>query len=399
MPAPADAPPAAAPWRFVDPWRLIFDAPLSDDVDGPLAGVPAAVKDVIDVQGVATGAGTPDFLADAEPAAEHATPVQRLLEAGAAVVGKTHTDELAFGLSGTNAHYGTPHNPAAPGRVPGGSSSGSASAVASGLAGIALGTDTAGSTRVPSSYCGIYGLRPSHGRIPMAGVLPLAPSFDTCGVFAADGASLELAATCLLGSEAAQPPVALVLGSDLLEQADSAVAAAVAAAAPRLAATFDVPLHIRPVAEGRLPDWLNAFRGRQLVEVWRAHGAWIEARRPSFGPGIAARFAAAHATREEAAVPATAAGAEVRAALERVLPPGGALVLPSTPTVAPPPTLPANAKDDLRARTLRLNCIAGLAGAPAVSLPLAEADGLPVGVCLLARPGEDELLLAGAARA
>jgi amidase len=413
MPVPAE-PSGSAEWRFVGPWRLAFDAPVRSDADpppvgdggngrdgagggaGPLSDVTLAVKDVIDVQGVATGAGLPDFLADARPAPAHAAPVQKLLDAGAAALGKAHTDELAFSLSGTNFHYGTPHNPAAPGCVPGGSSSGSASAVASGVAAIALGTDTAGSTRVPSSYCGIYGLRPTHGRIAMTGVLPLAPSFDTCGVFAAEGELLERAATCLLESTPAAPPEALVLGTDLLAEADPDVAAAVQAAAQRFAAALAVPLHSAEFAAGRAQAWLEAFRGRQFVEVWRAHGPWVESRHPSLGPGIAARFAAARATPDAAAVPATAAGDEVRERLDRVLPAGGALVLPATATVAPVPTLAAKAKDDLRARTMRLTSIAGLAGAPAVSLPLAHVNGQPVGLCLVGRPGDDERLLAAA---
>jgi amidase len=383
-------------WRFVGPWRLAFDAPVRGGDDGPLSGLALAVKDVIDVEGVATGAGIPDFLAAARPAAAHAVPVQKLLDAGATALGKSHTDELAFSLSGTNFHYGTPHNPAAPGRVPGGSSAGSASAVASRVTHIALGTDTAGSTRVPSSYCGIYGLRPTHGRIPMTGVLPLAQSFDTCGVFAADGQLLERTATCLLESAPGQPPESLVLAPDLLAEADPGVAAAVVTAAQQLSSALDVPLLTAEFARGRAQAWLDAFRGRQLVEVWRAHGPWIESRHPSLGPGIAARFAAARATPEEAAIPATAAGVEVRDTLDDVLPPRAALALPTTATVAPPPTLPAEVKDDLRARTMRLTCIAGLAGAPAVSLPLAEVDRQPAGLCLVGRPGDDERLLAAA---
>jgi amidase len=230
----------------------------------------------------------------------------------------------------------------------------------------------------------------------MAGVLPLAPSFDTCGLLAADGELLERAALCLLQSTAGDSPRALVLAVDLLAEADAAVAEALELAAARLARELDVALSFAEFARGRLTDWLSAFRGRQLVEAWRAHGAWIEARRPALGPGVAARFAAARAASPTDALAATAAGLDVLAALERTLPAGGALVLPSTATVAPPPALPGPEKQDLRTRTMRLTCIAGLAGAPAVSLPLADVGGLPVGLSLLARPGEDERLLAAA---
>jgi amidase len=388
---------------FIDPLRVGPELLARGRCGGPLSGVTLAVKDVIDVAGIPTGAGNPAFLDDATPAPRHAAAVARLLDAGTDVIGKAHTDELAFSLSGTNAHYGTPWNPGAPGRIPGGSSSGSASAVASGIAEIALGTDTAGSIRVPASYCGVFGMRPTHGRIPLEGVLPLAPSFDTCGLLAADGDLLERAGLRLLTGApsapgASQPPSALVLATDLLAAADPDVAAAVALEAERLAADLNVALSREPLAAERLDAWLEAFRGRQFVEAWRAHGAWIESRRPPMGPGVAARFATAHATPPAAAQAAGPAGEEVRAALDRVLPPGGALVLPAAATVAPAPDLDPDAKEALRSATARLTTIAGLAGAPALSLPLAVVDGRPVGVSLLARPGEDERLLAAASR-
>ncbi len=383
-------------FSFVEPLR-VGPAPLAPGrPGGPLEGVTLAVKDVIDLAGVATGAGNPAFLQAAHPAREHAAAVALLLDAGADAIGKAHTDELAFSLSGTNVHYGTPRNAGAPGRVPGGSSSGSAAAVAGGVAQIALGTDTAGSIRVPASYCGVYGLRPSHGRVSLAGVLPLAPSFDTCGLLAADGELFERAGLCLLGSSPAPPPRALVLATDLMAEAEEPIAVAVQLAAERLASVLSVPLRFTEFAGDLLDAWLDAFRGRQLVEAWRAHGDWIEAARPAMGPGVAARFAAARATPEQQALPARAAAGAVLAALERALPTGGAMVFPATASVAPVPDLDAGTKDQLRRRSMRLTCIAGLAGAPAVSLPLARVGGLPVGVCLLARPGEDARLLSAA---
>jgi amidase len=381
---------------FIDPLRVGPAELATGRSGGPLDGVPLAVKDVIDVAGIPTGAGNPAFLEDAVPAARHAAAVQRLLDVGAHVIGKAHTDELAFSLSGTNAHYGTPRNPNAPGRVPGGSSSGSASAVALGVAEIALGTDTAGSIRVPASYCGVWGLRPTHGRVPLDGVLPLASSFDTCGLLAASGEWLERAGLPLLAAHPAEPPEALVLATDLFAAAQPDVAAAVGAAAARLAHALAVPLDRAPLAGDAIDGWLEAFRGRQFVEAWRADGAWIEARRPSMGPGVARRFATAKATPPGAAEAAGPAGDAVRAALARVLPAGGALILPATSTVAPRPDLDAAGKEAVRMGTFRLTTIAGLAGAPAVSLPLTAVDGRPVGVSLLARPGEDERLLAAA---
>ena len=370
--------------------------PFCSGIELPLQNVRLAVKDVIDVSGERTGAGHPLYLELAAPAEYDAIAVARLISAGARIIGKAHTDEFAFSLAGTNAHYGTPRNPAAPGRIPGGSSSGSASAVASGVADIALGTDTAGSIRVPASYCGIYGLRPTHGRVPLAGVLGLAPSFDVCGVLAASGELLRRAAGVLLEAEERNPPSRLVLPTDLLALADPPVRRAVALGAERLAQVLGVGLDNACLAGDVLRSWRDAFRARQFVEAWQLHGRWLTEHRPVLGPGVASRFATARATPLKAAEAATAARGEVLAALGELLPPGAALVLPSTPTVAPE-LVGSGAEEDVRSRTLELTCIAGLAGAPAVSLPTRTAEGWPVGICLIARPGEDERLLAAAA--
>ena len=227
-------------------------------------------------------------------------------------------------------------------------------------------------------------------------MLPLAPSFDTCGVLTAGGELLERTALVLLGAEAAEPPEGLVLGSDLFAEADSGVADALWEAAERLADTLGVGLVIVEFAGGRLAAWLDAFVGRQRVEAWRGLGPWIEEHHPPMGPGIAARFQAARATPESDGRQADRLGAEVLDALDAALPSGAALVLPSTATAAPVPDLTAAQKDDLRGRTMKLTTIAPLGGAPAVSLPLAQVDGLPVGLSLLGRPEDDERLLAAA---
>ena len=159
---------------------------------GVAAALSFALKDVFDVEGVTACAGNPDWLRTHRAATRTAPAVDKLLDAGASLRGLTITDELTLGLNGENFHYGTPTNPAAPDRVSGGSSCGSAAAVAGGLVDFALGTDTGGSVRVPASYCGIFGFRPTHGRVSNAGVVPLAPSFDTVGWFARDPKVLRL---------------------------------------------------------------------------------------------------------------------------------------------------------------------------------------------------------------
>ncbi|MFS2166680.1 amidase family protein, partial [Variovorax sp. Varisp62] len=162
------------------------DAPVPRAATGPLVDLSFAAKDLFDVAGYPTGGGNPIVLAMSGIKTRTAPTVQKLLDAGARFAGKTVTDELAFSMNGNNAHFGAPVNGGAPLRITGGSSSGSASAVSSNLCDFALGTDTGGSVRAPANHCGLYGLRPTHGRVSLEGALDLAPSFDTCGWFARD---------------------------------------------------------------------------------------------------------------------------------------------------------------------------------------------------------------------
>jgi amidase len=188
---------------------------LAGAPEGSLAGLSFGVKDIYHIAGHRTGFGNPTWLETHPPAEETACAVQKLLDAGAEMVGKTLTDEMAYSLTGENAHYGTPVNPAAPDRVPGGSSNGSASAVAGGLVDFALGTDCGGSVRLPASYCGIMGIRPSLGRIPMDGVVPFSASFDVIGWFARDADLLERVGQVLLADDgAATEPGRLIIADD-----------------------------------------------------------------------------------------------------------------------------------------------------------------------------------------
>lgn len=364
--------------------------------DGPLAGTTLAVKDLFDVAGTVTRAGNPDFAAGRPPATDHAPAVARLIAAGATVIGRTVTDELAFSLSGTNVHDGMPTNVAAPGRVPGGSSAGSAAAVAAGLADLALGTDTGGSVRVPASYCGIVGWRPTHGRIPLDGVVPLAPSFDTVGLFARSIGLLGAGAAALLGdttprASPAERRVAVV--AEAVADVAPEVAAEITRLAILLGAFAEVPLGID------LDAALTAFRTRQMWEAWQAHGDWITATRPTFGPGIAGRFAAAARVTADQLPGADAGRAVVAAAVRDATADGTVLLVPAAAGAAPPPHADGAAHDATRTSTLRLTCIAGLAGAPVVVLPLGRHDGLPLGVAAIGAPGDDLGLLGWAAAA
>jgi amidase len=364
-----------------------IDMLLSDT--GPLAGTTFAVKDFFDVAGLPTGAGSPDWLASHAVPQASASVVDRLLNAGARLVGKTSTDELAWSLNGENYHYGTPINPAAPKRIPGGSSSGSVVAVAGELVDFAVGSDTGGSVRLPASYCGVFGMRPTHARIPLTGAVPLAPSYDTVGWFARSGDLLEQVGRVLIPEwrEPATPPRFLI-ADDIFEAAGSAVKAALAGALE----SFGPAEHV-VVADGGLTAWRDAFRIIQASEVWQAHSGWVAEAQPGFGPGIRERFADAARLDSATIAEALRVRQGIRERLDALLGKDGILLLPSAPGAAPLRGTPAQELEAFRAKALELLCGAGHAGLPQVSMPLGAIDGCPIGLSAMAPRGHDERLL------
>lgn len=380
-----------------DPVNAFLDYPpveVPSAANGPLSGLTFAVKDLYDVAGYPTGAGHPLKRSQSDIKTTSAPAVQMLLDAGARFVGKTHTDELAYSMNGENYHYGTPINIRAPGRIPGGSSSGSAAATAAGLVDFALGTDTGGSIRAPASYNGLIGLRPTHGRIDISAVVPLAESFDTVGWFARDAETFARVAAVLLGEDADAPPLRrFIVGDDIhalllgdLEEA------AVRSASPRIAAHLE-PAGAIIVAEDGLTSWRMTFRTMQAYEAWQAHGAWIEQYHPTFGPGIRERFEwASRVTREDYDA-ADIRRTHVRERLLALLGNDTVLAIPTTPGIAPLLDLDGEELESYRNRSLSMLCTAGLAGLPQISLPLAEHEGCPLGVSLVAPPGRDRALV------
>ena len=376
-------------------WFVPHDiaAPVAGARSGPLAGLTAAVKDSFDVAGSCTGGGSPEWLAEKLPAAQHAEAVAALLDAGASVVGKTVCDEFFYSLSGENVHYGTPVNVRARGRVPGGSSSGSAAAVAAGVCDLALGTDTGGSIRVPAAFCGIYGMRPTHGRVADGGLMPMAPSFDTVGWFAAGPGVLRAVGAVLLDHRRVDAPVtSLIVADDGFEQADGAAAAVARAFLDAAGAVLPAARHER-VAPGGLDEWRDAFRVVQAAEVWQAYGGFIERVRPTLGPGIAERMAAAAQIDEDELRSGRAAAARADGHLQGLLAPGTVIALPTAPSIAPTIEGRGASSDDFRVRCLRLTCIAGLGGLPQINVPAGIVDGCPVGFSVIGWRGGDERLL------
>jgi len=366
---------------------------------GPLAGLCFGVKDLFDVAGYPTSGGQPFVLAMSGIKTQTAATVQRLLDAGARFIGKTITDELAFSMNGLNAHFGNPVNGAAPERISGGSSSGSAAAVSNRLCDFALGTDTGGSVRAPASHCGLVGLRPTHGRVSLRGVLDLSPSFDTCGWFARDVATFARVADVLLGADVAPLPLhpRLLLPTEVWALLVPAVADAQAPARARVEAVFGAAAPVQVLLED-FDTMFWHFRYLQGREAWMVDGPLITRFQPPLGPGVAERFAWASTLPDDKVALATAFRARFRTAMHTLLGSDGVLLMPTMPDIAPRADDDGDGLDAYRNAATRMLCVAGLAGLPQLSLPLSQRLGAPLGLSLVGPAGSDRSLVAMAER-
>jgi amidase len=381
---------SSAPPRICDAFveRFVVEAESA----GPLRGTSFAVKDIFDVAGRPSGCGNPTWRATHPAASSSAEAVRRLLRAGARLVGKTRTDELAYSLDGCNFHEGAPENPAAPERLTGGSSSGAASAVAARAVAFAIASDTAGSVRVPAAWCGLIGMRPTHARIPVAGLMPLAPSFDTVGWLARSASLMRKVGAALFG-ESATPASALSLVRDprIESLAEPETAAALRREFERWtthgARLDELALDID------LAGAAECLRVLQAHEVWNTHGQWIESFQPNFGPGVAERFAAARMITADQVREAARQRTHIAGRLDAVLPAGRILCLPAAPGPAPRRDASTLQLQLSRTRLLPLTALASLTGRPQITLPLALGNGTPVGVSLLGWKNGDEALL------
>lgn len=375
---------------------------------GPLDGLTFAVKDLIDVVGKPTGCGNPTWLATHPPASVSAVCVEQLLAAGAQCEGKTITDEFAFSLLGENHHYGTPLNPAAPERVPGGSSNGSASAVACCLVDFAIGTDTGGSVRVPASNCGIWGWRPTHGLVSVAGVMPFAPTLDTVGAFARTADMLQRVAAVLLASEANEAPSfepnAIYLVREAFELADPAIRQSLNEPVTRLRQIYGQRVQEKSLADlcrdtraADLKTWLTIYRVLQATEFESCLGGWIAKNKPALGPAMLAGMEFVKKIDRTRIGESIALRAHYSRELNATLSSGALLCMPTAPAVAPPKGSKAHGRDsDYYWRTLATNAIAGVARLPQVSMPLSDINGAPIGLSLAAARDRDLELLAAA---
>lgn len=351
---------------------------------GPLCGVPVAVKDLFDTEGLATSFGSPVF--EGRVPGSDAEAVRRLREAGAVIVGKTRTHEFAWGITMRNARLGPARNPWDPARTPGGSSGGSAVAVAAEMVPLAVGTDTGGSIRLPAALCGVIGHKPTWGLVPLEGVWPLAPSFDHGG---------PLART--------DEDAALLL--DVLRDRPLAPAAD-----GRLRYAFALPMEVDPQVEAvlravaaevgaievELPDALGAYAplfGREAVTTHREAGLW-PARSDEYDATVAERMAIAERVTDEQVAAARLERELVDRAMSAVFERAD-LVLAPVCAWAPPPLLEDPV--DFRPAVTPLICLQNLLGLPACAFPAGvDRDGMPIGLQVFAARGRDADVLRAA---
>jgi len=376
---------------------LVLELDITFDVKSCLlSGLTVAVKDLFDIRGVPTSAGNPSWLNSHEIPQQTSSSVEKLLESGAKIIGKSLTDELAYSLNGVNTHYGTPLNHKVPTRIPGGSSSGSAVAVAGGFADIGLGTDTGGSVRVPASYNGLFGLRPTHGVISMDNMVPLAPSFDTVGWLTRDLETLSLVANVLIDE------------GDRLPAVDG----------PKHCRVLQPQIAGRTIWSSDIDDWLEshgsvfetvefvsfesdfyakaseAFRVLQGYEIWQQHGEWIESTQPVFADDIQLRFDWCKTLTDEDLHKANQVRQHVIEVMDKCLPDEhSVMVLPTTPGAAPLLDASREFMDEYRVQLMGLTALAGLTGRPQLHLPVLKDQDAPWGLSLLGAKHSDLMLI------
>lgn len=364
-----------------------------------LFGIPICIKAVIDVAGVPTTAGAAGW---SRLPRRDATAVRRLRAAGALIIATGNTNEFAYGIDGRNPHWGDAANPLDPDRLSGGSSSGPAVAAAGGMALAGLGTDTSGSIRIPASFCGLVGLRPTPGRIPADGVVPLAPSYDVPGLLTRDVDDLRLLFGVVASSRrsrAGQPALELAglrIGvlEQLMDTAEPYVVDGVMAAARGLEGAGARLETIR--IEG-LEHAGEIHRVIQWAEAAHVHEPWFESQRERYSEGVRERLEAGRALPAIAYLAAVDARAKLRRRATEAMRQTPVLIAPTSPCIAPPGD---QTEIEVRGvtrpdRDVLLSCVAPTAqfGTPVVSVPVGVHEGMPYGMQIVAPPGQDELAI------
>ena len=360
---------------------------------GPLAGLTLAVKDIFPVAGYPSGWGQPSRLKATQADTKTHVEVQKLLDAGADCLGKSQCEELCYSLMGSNKHYGQPVNSRAPDRLTGGSSSGSASLIAGGAVDLATASDTSGSVRAPASFCGLIGLRTTHGRLSLEEAMPLAPSFDCFGWYAKDAATYSKVADVLLGTGNSERLKRLITCPDL---------ETLLAGEPEREAFTDgskpVIRHFESAKTVSRPGFsfeeaAKAFSTLQTNEAWKALGPWVEEHDPDLDPAIRERFKLGASRSEDDLKASRDIRKLVTGELEDLLADDGVLLLPTVPSCAPLKSFSQADSNAFRLRMLPLLCMSGLSRLPQITLPLAEVHGAPFGISMVGPSGSDRELV------
>lgn len=378
-----------------DKWNAFMNDHLNiqQTQSGALKGLSFGVKDVFEIKDYRSSAGNPDWFQSHQASKRHAPVINQLLKQGACLKGTTHTDELMYSLNGENFHYGTPINPISSDRIPGGSSSGSAVAVSAGVVDFALGTDTGGSIRVPSSYCGVFGFRPTHGLVDSKGVIPLAKSFDTVGWMTRDPNLLLTVGELLIdkGLNEREEFSSLFFEDEAWSYVDNQTKGRYLQNIEVLKENYRTQ-NVN-IAKDGLSKWAELFRNIQGIEIWNEHGDWINRVKPAFGPGIAERFQWASTLDNERLNKYEEERELLKNQLSALLNSNGLLVIPTTPGEAPMRNLTVEEMEQYRSKTMKLTCIAGLSGFPQVTIPLITENGNTIGLSFIANHHSDLKLL------
>ncbi|MEL0645901.1 amidase family protein [Pseudoalteromonas agarivorans] len=363
-------------------------------IQGTLNNKRLAVKDVFAVKGERNSAGNPTWFKAAKPAQQTASAVNKLMNEGCSFTGFTHTDELAYSLEGNNIHYGAAQNPKLSGHASGGSSMGSAAAVAANLADIGLGTDTGGSIRIPASYCGLFGIRPSHNVIEKDGLIPLAPPFDTIGWLTQSAELLSDVGNVLLPNQAINTVDTLVIYEPLFELVSPALQTPMKQLLEQTKPYFKHHKEFKLPNSNLLSELADSFRILQGRVIAKTHKDWLQlpGHLPQFAPAIEARFNMALALTSQEEQEALKVQTQWQTIIAKNLNTNSCLFLPTTPTTAPKLGADTSA---LRMQIITLSAIAGLSRSAQVHLPLANLEnGHPYGFSLMMSHGNDKSLLA-----
>ena len=352
----------------------------------------AVVKDMYDIAGEGTGCGSPEWLRTHAPASRNCPPVQKILEAGATIIGKTVCDEFFYSVSGANAHYGTPINARAPVvcRVARHRAQLRPAALVCASSGSVR--DTGGSVRVPASFNGIYGLRPTHERIEHTGVADMAPSFDVPGWFAATPGVFRKVGSVLLDNRHVTAKIdRVVLLEDAFAQAEEPVADLLRTLLELMSDDLPEIVHGKIAPDGFDP-WREAFRIVQAYETWQTFGEFISTQKPDWAR-VRERMAFASTVTKSQADANRDVIAKAREHIRAIAVPGAVLALPTSPSIAPKIETSGGELEEFRTRVMRLTCTAGVSGLPQMSIPGGTINGCPVGLSFIGWGGGDEALL------